>query len=118
MRVKIAIAVIGLLALLVCVGAVGLVLLRPMLSSSGELTAQPGDTVVDLKWQPIAGARGYLVFRDSSSTPLDPTPITETRFEDIGLTNGRTYTYAIAPVNQDGQTGARSGSIKATPKSH
>lgn len=118
MRVKIAIAVISLLALLVCAGVVGFVLLRPTLSSSGALTAQPGDTVVDLKWQPIAGARGYFVFRDGSSTPLNPTPIVETRFQDIGLTNGRTYTFTIAPVNQDGKTGSRSPSIQATPKSH
>ena len=85
---------------------------------SVQVIAQPGDTVVDLKWQPIAGARGYFVFRDGSSTPLNPTPIAETRFEDIGLTNGRTYAYAMAPMNQDGQTGSRSASIKATPKSH
>lgn len=117
MRVKIVIAVLALLVLLVCAGTIGFVLLRStILPSSGELTAQPGDTVVDLKWQPSAGARGYFIFRDNSSIPLNPTPMTDTHWEDIGLTNGRTYTYTIAPLNQDGQTGPRSHPVQVTPK--
>jgi hypothetical protein len=84
--------------------------------SAEQVVAQPGDTVVDLTWQPIVGARGYFVFRDNSSIPLNPTPMTDTHFQDIGLTNGRTYTYAIAPVNQDGQSGPHSNPIQVTPK--
>jgi|GEM_PF-4089636 hypothetical protein len=117
MRVKIVIVVLSLLGLLVCAGAIGFVLLRSaIVPSSVGLTAQPGDTIVDLQWQPIAGARGYFIFRDNGSLPLNPTPTTDTHWQDIGLTNGRTYTYTIAPVNQDGQAGPRSHPIQVTPR--
>lgn len=82
-----------------------------------NLKAEPADTVIRLSWQPVPGARGYFVFRDNSSTPLNPTPLAEARFEDIGLTNGRTYTYTVALVNPDGQMGAPSAPIQAMPKS-
>lgn len=82
-----------------------------------NLRAEPADTVIRLSWQPVPGARGYFVFRDNSSTPLNPTPLAEARFEDIGLTNGRTYTYTVAAVNPDGQVGTPSAPIQAVPKS-
>ena len=81
------------------------------------LKAEPGDTVVRLSWQPVRGAAGYFVFRDSSSIPLNATPIAETHFEDIGLTNGKTYTYTVAPVDTAGKKGATSAQIRAKPKS-
>lgn len=81
------------------------------------LKAEPGDTVVHLSWQPVRGAAGYFVFRDHSSIPLNPTPVPEARFEDIGLTNGQRYTYTVAPVDQAGQMGALSTPMQAMPKS-
>jgi len=82
-----------------------------------NLRAEPADTVIRLSWQPVPGARGYFVFRDNSSTPLNPTPLAEARFEDIGLTNGRTYTYTVTAVNPDGQMSTPSAPIQAAPKS-
>jgi fibronectin type 3 domain-containing protein len=118
MRVRIALAILIIGALVMGGAIIWLLRGGPVVAPSNEgLTAQPGDTVVNLTWQPASGARGYFIYRDNSATPLNPTPITDTRFQDIGLTNGRTYTYDIAAVNQDGQTGPRSTPITATPKS-
>ena len=49
--------------------------------------------------------------------PLNPTPITETTYEDIGLTNGRPYTYPVAAADASGQAGPMSTPIEAAPKS-
>ncbi len=83
-----------------------------------RIQAEAGDTVIRLSWPPIAGSHGYFVFRDNGTAPLNPTPMTATQFQDIGLTNGRTYTYTIAIVNPDGQMGPRSEPVQAAPKSH
>jgi hypothetical protein len=82
-----------------------------------SLNTESADTVIRLSWQAVSGARGYFIYRDGNSNPLNPTSIADTRFEDIGLTNGRTYTYTVAAMNQDGQTGPRSAPIQAAPKS-
>ena len=82
-----------------------------------EVTAQGLDTVVKLAWQPWPGASGYLVHRDGASLPLNPTPIAETSFEDIGLTNGRAYSYVVIAVDQVGGEVARSAEIKASSRS-
>lgn len=89
-------------------------------STSGSVSnvqVESADTVIRLAWSPVTGARGYVVFRDNSSAALTSKPLTEPRFEDVGLTNGRTYTYTIAWLDQNGQIGARSAPIQATPKS-
>ena len=86
-------------------------------SAVAKLLAVSGDTVIQLSWQAVPGAGGYSVFRDNSSTPLNPTPISETQYEDIGLTNGRTYTYIVAAVTPDGRTGLPSAPIQVAPQS-
>ncbi len=82
------------------------------------LSAQASDSVITLTWQPVAGARGYNVYRDGSSVPLNAVPLAETTYDDIGLTNGRTYTYTVIAVSQLGQLGVRSARIEVAPKSH
>lgn len=83
-----------------------------------NLKADAADTVIHLSWQPLAGSRGYFVFRDGATTPLNSTAVADPRFDDIGLTNGRTYTYTVAAVGQGGQIGPRSALLQAIPKSH
>lgn len=83
-----------------------------------NVQAESADTVIRLSWESVPGALGYFIYRDGQSTPLNPSFITETHFEDLGLTNGRAYTYTIAAVGQDGRAGPRSVPITATPKSH
>ena len=82
-----------------------------------NLQAEPGDTVIRLSWQAVPEAGGYFVYRDHGSVPLHPTPIAEAHYEDIGLTNGRTYTYTVAAVTRDGQIGPPSAPIQAAPQS-
>lgn len=82
------------------------------------LTAQPADTLVTLTWRPIEGASGYFVYRDRSEVPLNATPITGTQYEDIGLTNGRTYTYTVAPAGEGTQAGKHSAAVTVSPRSN
>lgn len=82
-----------------------------------ELVAETGDTVITLAWQAVPDAKGYYVYRDGNANPLNPTPTTDTRYEDTGLTNGRTYSYTVAVVDQSGMIGLHSAEIQATPKS-
>jgi hypothetical protein len=67
-------------------------------TQSGPVKAEPGDTVVTLTWELVGGATGYFVHRDGGREPLNVKPVAETRYMDIGLTNGRVYTYTVAPV--------------------
>jgi hypothetical protein len=86
-------------------------------TGQSSVKAEPRDTTVLLTWAPIEGAAGYLVYRDGSKEPLNPTPVTETKYEDIGLTNGRTYTYQVATVDAAGIPNRPSTPVKVSPKS-
>jgi fibronectin type 3 domain-containing protein len=81
-----------------------------------QVNAQPADTQVRLSWPPVAGASGYYVYRDGSTTALNATPLAEPQYVDIGLTNGRSYSYQIAAVDQAGLIVARSPALSASPK--
>ena len=87
-------------------------------STLTALTAQPADTLVTLTWQPIAGASGYFVYRDRSEMPLNSTPITGSQYEDIGLTNGRVYTYTVAPAGEGIEAGTHSAEVTVSPRSN
>jgi hypothetical protein len=90
----------------------------PAMSAAGsKLSADAKDTVIVLTWTPVGGASGYFVYRDASPTPLNAKPLTGTTYQDIGLTNGRTYTYTVAPVGPDGKAGSPSAPVTAVPKS-
>jgi hypothetical protein len=82
------------------------------------LSAEVHDTVIKLTWQSMSGAAGYFVYRDGNEKPLNPKPIAETVYEDIGLTNGRSYTYTVAAADAAGQPGPQSAPITAIPTSH
>jgi len=86
-----------------------------LLAAPVGLTGEPGNTVVRLVWQPVAGAVGYVVFRDEAQTPLNALVLTETSYLDIGLSNKRAYRYAVAAVDAQGQVGALSPLIAVTP---
>ncbi|MGB8644259.1 MAG: fibronectin type III domain-containing protein [Anaerolineae bacterium] len=91
----------------------------PAVSAAGlQIHAEARDTAITLTWTPVSGTGGYFVYRDGSPTPLNTQPITGTTFQDIGLTNGRTYTYTVAPAGPDGKAGAPSAPVQAAPQSH
>jgi fibronectin type 3 domain-containing protein len=81
---------------------------------SQALTGEGGDTTVALRWQAIPGAVSYNVYRDSSTTPLNADPLTATQYQDVGLTNGRIYTYTIAAVDSTGKEGQTLPTIQVT----
>ncbi|MDQ6695172.1 MAG: fibronectin type III domain-containing protein [Chloroflexota bacterium] len=86
-------------------------------SAGGTLRAEPGDTVVNLTWEAAQGASGYLVYRNGGSTPLNSTPITATTYIDIGLSNGRIYTYTVTLADGAGNPGKRLAETGVAPRS-
>ncbi|MFQ3648355.1 MAG: fibronectin type III domain-containing protein [Anaerolineae bacterium] len=86
-------------------------------SASLTLQAAPDNTFITLTWSSVEGAAGYQIFRDAADRPLNAELITDTRYQDIGLTNGRTYTYRVVAVSADGVSLAESDTVEAAPTS-
>ena len=84
------------------------------------LTATAGDTVITLNWTASTESDviGYKVYRDNNLTALNYNIISKTQptFMDIGLTNGKTYTYTVSVVDNLGQEGTKSSSIQVVPQ--
>ncbi len=74
---------------------------------------------VQLRWQPVDGASGYIVYRSYVATggflPLSPQPTTETSLVDTGVTNGFKYFYTVAAVGATGLYGAPGTAVSAVP---
>lgn len=83
--------------------------------------AQPGDGVARLTWKAPADDGGadvtsYRVHRNATGgdmVSLDTTG--KLRYEDRNVSNGATYTYAVAAVNVIGE-GPRTAEVTATPR--
>lgn len=75
------------------------------------VTASAGNAQVSLRWDAVAGAAGYKVYRGAS---LVASPSSNS-FADTGLTNGTAYTYQVSATNSAGE-GAKSSSVSATPQ--
>jgi uncharacterized protein (DUF1800 family)/fibronectin type 3 domain-containing protein len=80
------------------------------------IKASAGDARVVLSWQPLEGATGYRIFRAIDGIwEIDPVAsIADTTYTHSGLTNGTTYTFAIAAYTTAG-TGPKSAEVTATP---
>jgi hypothetical protein len=79
------------------------------------LTLLATDTVIRLTWPAQPGARGYFVFRDGASQPLHTDALTTLTYEDIGLSNGRVYSYSVAIADAQGKPGSIFASGNAAP---
>jgi predicted phage tail protein len=89
------------------------------------LAASPGNGKVTLSWTAPAsdgGAAisGYEVYRGTSpggesGTPVNGSLVAGTSYAVTGLTNGTTYYFTVAAVNQAELQGAKSGEASATP---
>ena len=81
-----------------------------------SVSATPGSTTVVLTWQAAAGASTYNVYRGaaSGSEVLLQSAVAAPTYTDAGLTNGVTYYYQVAAVNQAGPS-TRSSEVSATP---
>jgi hypothetical protein len=67
--------------------------------------ARVGDTIIELTWIPPERLEvaGYRVYRAGSDRPIHGQRLlSRPSFLDIGLSNGRTYTYIVTAVLADG----------------
>jgi hypothetical protein len=113
----------SILILLLLAGALGFFLLQgpggaKQPSPVQALRGDAGDTEVMLTWQAMPEARGYFVYRDGSDVALNIVPLANTQYDDVGLTNGKSYTYSVAPADVDGLAGNHSAAITVAPKSN
>ena len=68
-----------------------------------------GAPEIDLVWQPVDGAAGYLVFRaegDTAVVQLTPRPVTGLSYADAAVRPGVRYRYSVASVDASGASGA------------
>ena len=69
---------------------------------------------IDLVWQPVTGATGYLVFRASGNgdmVALTAEPVQGLTFTDQKVSRGGQYRYSIASVGSGGVAGTRGGEV-------
>ncbi len=92
-------------------------------AAPSNLTATPGDTVVNLDWVDNSepDLDGYNVYRSLASggpySPLTASPIGSSDYVDTGLTNGTTYYYVVTSVDLAENESADSVEAMATPQS-
>ena len=87
----------------------------------GFFAATAGDGAITLSWDTSARAASYEIYRGSGRDKPDDEPIATVSAEsaammgyvDDGLTNGSSYRYAIAAINNVGTSG-RSAIVEAT----
>ena len=83
--------------------------------------ASGGNNVVQLQWEPSAGARSYEVkvaARDSGPYRVIATGLTTPHFKDEAAVDGRTYFYRVAAANANGTSGSSEEVSITLPKSH
>ena len=77
----------------------------PSIDAPLNLTATGGEGVIDLAWDAVPGAIGYLIYRSEGNnqnyTRLTPVHVTGTTYSDSGVTPGVTYYYRVTAVNAD-----------------
>jgi hypothetical protein len=91
------------------------------------LTATRGDGRITLSWTAPAsgggaGISGYLIYQGTSpggesGVPVNGAPVQATSYTVTGLTDGTTYYFKVAAVNQAKLQGTGSGEASATPAS-
>ncbi|QMV41393.1 polysaccharide lyase family 8 super-sandwich domain-containing protein [Cohnella cholangitidis] len=88
-----------------------------------HLAAAAGDRKVSLRWDAVAGADRYVVYKYAgSAAPVDPAGwvqvqanVAETAFTVTGLTNGTRYAFSVKAVGAGGES-EFSDAVTATPK--
>ncbi len=82
-----------------------------------NLVATPGNAVVQLSWNAVAGAASYNVYRSTLSgggfTLVDGTA--SLTYNDTGVTNGTRYYYIVKAVDGVGNESDASNEVSATP---
>ncbi|MCU0248591.1 MAG: DUF1800 family protein [Vicinamibacterales bacterium] len=88
----------------------------PPAEAPSSLRATAANARVRLTWSPVAGAKGYRVFRTANGQ-FDESPIASVggvTFFDTNLINGTTYSYKVAAYTRGGN-GPSSGVASAIP---
>ncbi len=85
-----------------------------------NVTATPGDTEISLSWGAISGASSYDVFRAEGIFACDFGKVkigstTGTSLTDVGLQNGRDYSYVVIPKSGASCFGPASACDTAQP---
>lgn len=91
----------------------------PIAGAPTNLTASPGNAVVNLSWTSVTGASSYNVYRSSASgtqgIKINSSAVTATSYSDTSVTNGTTYYYEVTAVNAGGESG-NSNQTSAIPQ--
>lgn len=86
-----------------------------------DFAATPADTRITLSWTPSTetNLRGYNIYRNGNTRPLNvsPLPVVQSSYIDLALTNGRSYSYVIKSVRNDGLESGASTTQTTTPMS-
>jgi hypothetical protein len=89
----------------------------PVLEAPRNLTAQSiagPKGRVRLSWTPVAGANGYLVYRDGNPLPVDPASATRHGFEDTQVPLGQ-HRYIVEALFTTPATQRRVNSVGSSP---
>lgn len=78
-----------------------------------SLAAQPLESAINLTWGAVATAKSYNVYQDG--TKVNQSQITATNYKVTGLTNGKTYSFAVSSVDVMGIESSKSASVFAAP---
>ena len=76
-------------------------------SPTNLVAATVSETQIDLTWDPVTGATGYILKRsDTLGGPYTEVgiPVTSTNMSDTGLTAGSLYFYVVSAVNSGGES--------------
>lgn len=87
-------------------------------SISLPVLAHAGDTMLELTWSPPEGLQvaGYRVYRAGSTRPIHGERLlAQPHFRDMGLSNGRAYTYVVIAVLADGTEWKGYQQVASTP---
>jgi hypothetical protein len=88
-------------------------------SAPAGFQATAGDTIITLSWTQSGQSTvaGYNLYRDGSAVPLNvtPLPVNQTSYQDLALTDGRTYSYVITAIDNAGHESYPSPAVQATP---
>lgn len=77
-----------------------------------NLTANAGNTRVDLSWDSVPNSIGYNIYRDGIKINNDV--LTQNSYVDSSVANGINYKYVVKAVNNNGESGLSNEAI-ATP---
>jgi fibronectin type 3 domain-containing protein len=82
-----------------------------------NFTLTPASNVMNLTWNPVAGATSYNIYRGTAPGGEAATPVgtsTSDSYTDTGVTDGTGYYYTVAAVNAGG-TGPKSAETNSVP---